>query len=275
MQLRSFGGEVMLEMVNRTEEADGFIVSTFYELEAPPIDAIHSPGKVRKLFLIGPVSATAQVKGMPFAGKPDDRGRDCMQWLDSRPARSVVYICFGSLTRFSPVQMSELALALDASDQSFLWALSRGVSDEAFSNLEELLPPNFRARTSGRGMIVDGWVPQQQILAHPSIGGFVTHRGWNSVLESILSGVPMIAWPQMNNDQFINCQHLVDVLKIAVEVGQTTTPFVTPPVSRVELEKGLRLLMSEEGSEMRSRVLKLKMKAEELGIQIYVQDIVV
>ncbi|KAG6547226.1 hypothetical protein Mapa_011162 [Marchantia paleacea] len=280
MQLHRLGVEVMLDMSNRMVEADGFIVNTFYELESPQIDAIRktweedSPGKLHKLFLVGPFSTAAPVKEMSFVAKPDDQGHDCMQWLDSRPTQSVVYICFGSLVRFSPEQISELALALEASEQSFLWVLSRGVGGEAFSNLEEVLPPKFQARTRERGMIVDGWVPQQQILAHPSIGGFVTHCGWNSVIESITSGVPMIAWPQMNNDQFINCRHIVDVLKIAVAVEvrtpissktngeQTKTTISRPTVGRVELEKGLRLLMSKEGSEMRSRAQKLKMKAD-------------
>ncbi|CAM6104920.1 unnamed protein product [Calypogeia fissa] len=128
-------------------------------------------------------------------------------------------------------------------------------------------------------MIVCGWVPQLQILGHSSIGGFVTHCGWNSIIESVSSGVPMAAWPQMGSDQFANCRLLVDVLRVATEVrpqessagdltrltlestfsGLFSTPY---QVTSEAFESAWRILMSsEEGQAMRSRVQGLKEKA--------------
>ncbi|CAM6118579.1 unnamed protein product [Calypogeia fissa] len=128
-------------------------------------------------------------------------------------------------------------------------------------------------------LVVCGWVPQLQILGHSSIGGFLTHCGWNSIIESITSGVPMAAWPQMSSDQFINCGLLVDKLKVAAEVrpqessagdftqltvesailGFSSSPY---QVTSEAFESAWRLLMSsEEGQVMRSRVQELETKA--------------
>ena len=249
--------------------ADGVIVNSFYELEAPQIDAIRqtwqdrSPAqKIPKLFLVGPLSNVVATKDRSLVDSSS--GVDCLQWLDTRPPLSVVYICMGTVVRLTPAQVEELAVALETSEQSFLWVVARGVAD--------FIPPDFQARTKGRGLVVNGWVPQFQILQHPAIAGILTHCGWNSVLESVMLGVPMAAWPQMLTDQFYICRHIVDVLKVAVEVLQPDTlssasekaalSTSTCPKRYVTLEKAVRILVSEEGNALRARAQELKKKAE-------------
>ncbi|CAM6099580.1 unnamed protein product [Calypogeia fissa] len=259
-------------------KADAVVVNTFYELESSVIDSIrqswldHSTGgKIHKLFTVGPLSNAASFKDRSFVEHLNSQRPDCLKWLDSRPPQSVVYICVGSVVLLSSDQIRELALAMEGSNLSFLWATNK--------SSEGSLPPGFQERTKANVMIVSGWVSQLQILGHSSIGGFVTHCGWNSVIESVTSGVPMAAWPQMGNDQFANCRLLVDVLKVATEVKpqessagdftrmtvETTFPghFATPyQVTSEAFETAWRILMSsEEGQAMRSRVQELKKKA--------------
>ncbi|CAM6098761.1 unnamed protein product [Calypogeia fissa] len=161
---------------------------------------------------------------------------------------------------------------MEYSNLSFLWVTKK--------RSEGSLPPGFQERTKANVMIVCGWVPQLQILGHSSIGCFLTHCGWNSIIESVTSGVPMAAWPQMNNNQFINCRLLVDVLKVAAEVRpqessagdftQLTVESAIPgffsspyQVTSEAFESAWKLLMTtEEGQAMRSRVQELKKKAE-------------
>ncbi|CAM6129417.1 unnamed protein product [Calypogeia fissa] len=254
----NLGAEFVNSLGIAIGEADGVIVNTFYELEAPQIDAIRqswmedSRGKIPKLFLVGPLSNSATFKDRSFVEDSVSRGTDWLQWLAGRPPKSVVYVCVGTIVRFTPQQMKDLALALEATDQSFLWVIPR--------RSEGGLPPNFEARIGEKGLIVNEWVPQLPILMHSSIGGFVTHCGWNSIIESILSGVPMAAWPQMQTDQFINCRYIVDVLKIAVEVRPQD--YSTGLQKPEELENAVRFLLSGEGNSLRSRIQELKKKAE-------------
>ncbi|BFI07923.1 protein MpUGT38 [Marchantia polymorpha subsp. ruderalis] len=272
------GLQMFLDVADRIDEVDGLIVNTFYEMDAPQVDAIRQrwegdpQGKTRQLFLVGPLSNAANFKDQSFVSDSSRPGHDCLQWLDSRQPDSVLYICFGSLVRFTIEQIHELAIALEASGHDFLWVLSRGFSGKPFSDLDEILPPNFRSRTRDRGLILDGWVPQLHVLSHPSTGGFVTHCGWNSAIEGVTTGVPMIAWPQLPNDQGTVCRHLVDELKIAVEVGGSgkfnflydaeIQSVVRNLVGREELEDAVRFLLSEQGNDMRARVRELKKRAD-------------
>lgn len=237
-------------------EADAMIVNTAYELEAPQIDALKQalkelhPDKITKFFPVGPLPNAATMKNRSLV-KLTDRGTECLQWLDKQSARSVVYFCIGTVAHFTPSQIQEIALALEASEQKFLWVASR--------TNEGALPLKFLERTKEQGLTISGWVPQLQILQHPAIGGFVTHCGWNSTIESITSGVPMATWPQIPNDQRLNNRYLVDVLKVAVEVISDSDPAPNSiPTKHLGVEKAVRLLCSKEGDVLRSRVQELQ-----------------
>jgi UDP:flavonoid glycosyltransferase YjiC (YdhE family) len=111
----------------------------------------------------------------------------CMKWLDSKEPGSVVYVSFGSLAAVGEEQMAELAWGLKRTNRCFLWIVRESE--------ESKLPRDFVKETSNIGLIIK-WCPQLQVLAHKSVGCFMTHCGWNSTLEALSLGVPMVAMPQ-------------------------------------------------------------------------------
>uniref|UniRef100_M1DB11 Glycosyltransferase n=1 Tax=Solanum tuberosum TaxID=4113 RepID=M1DB11_SOLTU len=138
------------------------------------------------------------------------------KWLDSWEPETVVYACFGSLGRITVVQFVELALGLEASGYPFILVIKTG---EGQAPIEEWISKNgFEERTKERGLLIRGWSPQVVILLHPAVGGFLTHCGWNSTVEGISAGVPLITWP-LFAEQFLNEKLLEHVLNIAVGVG--------------------------------------------------------
>nr|CAB3461057.1 unnamed protein product [Digitaria exilis] len=144
------------------------------------------------------------LSSLSSAGASIDNDSQCIRWLDTKPTQSVVYLCFGSLTHVSEVQLRELALGLEASGKFFLWV----VRANAWTP-----PEGWKERVGGRGMVVTGWAPQIAILAHPTVGALVTHCGWNSVMETIAAGVPVLTWP-MVVEQFITERFVTEVLGI-------------------------------------------------------------
>ncbi|CAL9180158.1 unnamed protein product [Musa hybrid cultivar] len=191
----------------------------------------------------------------------------CLSWLDTMKPRSVLYVCFGSLARLEPSQAMEIGLGLEASNHPFVWVIK--ASEESEERVEEWLSGGFQERVSSRALIVKGWAPQAMILSHPAIGGFMTHCGWNSTLEGVTAGVPMITWPHFA-DQFLNERMVVDVLKVGVSVGVKRPSFLTfdqqsgLPVQRDDVERCVRSLMDEgrNGEERRKRAKELGEKAE-------------
>lgn len=139
----------------------------------------------------------------------------CLRWLDTKDANSVVYVSFGTLTSFSTGELRELARGLHLSGKNFVWVL-RGAGAES----SEWMPEDFAElmERGERGFIVRGWAPQMLILNHAALGGFVTHCGWNSTLEAVSAGVPMVTWPRYA-DQFNNEMLIVEVLKVGVSIG--------------------------------------------------------
>ncbi|KAK3423551.1 hypothetical protein EUGRSUZ_F00349 [Eucalyptus grandis] len=111
----------------------------------------------------------------------------CLEWLDLKPPGSVVYVNFGSITVMSQAQLVEFAWGLASSGQVFLWAIRPDlvVGDAA------ILPPDFLVATRERSLLVS-WCPQERVLSHSAVGGFLTHCGWNSTIESIATGVPVV-----------------------------------------------------------------------------------
>ncbi|KAL0346071.1 UNVERIFIED_CONTAM: UDP-glycosyltransferase 74E2 [Sesamum radiatum] len=136
--------------------------------------------------------------------KPDTNA--CKNWLNQRQPRSVIYVSFGSLAQLTAEQTLELACALKASGSHFLWVVR--------SSEEAKLPKNFPEETSEKGLIVS-WCPQLEVLAHEAVACFITHCGWNSTLESLSLGVPVVAMPQWT-DQSTNAKFVTDVWGIGI-----------------------------------------------------------
>lgn len=178
---------------------------------------------------------------------------DCTQWLDMQPHSSVVYVSFGSLTKFSIAQIQEIALGLLASKHRFLWVVRPDSVIEDVTNVLEALPEGFADEAKEQGQIIS-WAPQAAVLAHPAVCGFFSHCGWNSTLESICTGVPLLGWPHMF-DQVTNCWLAANEWKIGVAL-KTDEDNKT---DRREVERAVRLLMEGEAAEeMRTRAAKLK-----------------
>ncbi|XP_010244851.1 PREDICTED: UDP-glycosyltransferase 88F3-like [Nelumbo nucifera] len=248
-------------------KAKGIIVNTFELLEPTAIKAVTSG-------LCVPDAPTPPVYYIgPLIADPDDRtgegghagAHECLSWLDTQPSQSVVFLCFGSQGTFSVAQMKEIASGLEKSGQRFLWVVRSPPVEDHIKHffepenpdLDLLLPEGFLARIKGRGLVVKSWAPQVEVLNHDSVGGFVTHCGWNSVLEAVCAGVPMVAWP-LYAEQHMNKAVLVEDLKLAMPIEQSEDGFV----SSAEVETRLRALMaSSEGKESRQRSREMKEKA--------------
>ncbi|KAH6772158.1 hypothetical protein C2S51_010562 [Perilla frutescens var. frutescens] len=181
----------------------------------------------------------------------------CLIWLDNQPPNSVIFVSFGTTCSLSDEQIGELALGLERSEQRFLWSLRDADRGDVFDGgvRRAELPEGFEERVRERGFVVREWAPQLEILEHSATGGFLSHCGWNSCLESISKGVPVAAWP-MNSDQPRNAVLLVKALKIGVEVRDWARR--DQVVGATTVEEGVRRLMaSAEGEEMRRRAAEL------------------
>jgi len=174
----------------------------------------------------------------------------CLDWLESKEPRSVVYVNFGSMTVMTAEKLLEFAWGLANSQQPFLWIIR---SDLVIGG-SVVLSLEFVNEISDRGLITS-WCPQEQVLNHPSIGGFLTHCGWNSTTESICAGVPMLCWPFFA-DQSVSCRYICNTWEIGIEIDTN--------VKREEVEKLVNeLMVGEKGKNMREKAIELKKKVEE------------
>lgn len=230
----------------------GIVVNSFYELESDYANFFKELG--RKAWHIGPVSlCNREFEDKAQRGKEASIDEhECLKWLDSKKPNSVVYLCFGTVANFSDSQLKEIAIALEASGQQFIWVVRK---DKKAKDEEEWLPEGFEKRMETKGLIVRGWAPQVVILDHEAVGGFVTHCGWNSTIEGIAAGKPMVTWP-VSAEQFFNEKLVTDVLKIGVAVGvQQWVTVYGDRITSGAVEKAVtRIMTGEEAKEMRSRV---------------------
>ncbi|PIA52092.1 hypothetical protein AQUCO_01000165v1 [Aquilegia coerulea] len=243
----------LLVELERTFKASAIILNTFDEFEKEVLSAMKS--KLPPIYTIGPLHLIVdQVvdNGLNSIGSNLWKEEaECLEWLDSKEANSVVYVNFGSITVMTPEQMIEFAWGLANSNRDFLWVIR---SDSIVSGDSAVLPPEFIDQTKERGLLVH-WCPQEQVLNHPSIGGFLTHSGWNSTLESVSSGVPMLCWPFFAEQQ-MNCRFACTHWGIGMEIDSN--------VKRDEVEKLVRKLMEgEKGKKMKIKAMEWKKKAIE------------
>lgn len=192
----------------------GEVFNSFHELEPDYVEHYHTT-LGRRVWLFGPVAfASKDMASRGTSGLSPDAD-SCLRWLDEKAAGSVVYVSFGTLTRFSTAELREIARGLKLSGKNFVWVISRADTDTS-----QWMPEGF-AELMARGesgLIIRGWAPQVLILNHPAVGGFVTHCGWNSMLEAMSAGMPLVTWPGYA-DQFFNEKLIVEQLKVGVGVG--------------------------------------------------------
>lgn len=191
-----------------------------------------------KILPIGPLPA--RIRHHDSAANFWAEDSACLDWLDQQQPQSVIYIAFGSITILNPIQIKELALGLELINRPFLWAL--GPNNRC--------PEGFEDRLSIHGKLVC-WAPQQKVLSHPSIACFVSHCGWNSTIEGVSNGVPILCWPHFA-DQFINHAYICDIWKTGLGVKRDEKEIIT----RLEIRNKVDQILGNE--EYKERALKLK-----------------
>ncbi|MFS7903975.1 putative trans-zeatin O-beta-D-glucosyltransferase [Helianthus anomalus] len=183
-------------------------------------------------------------------------GYRCLQWLDKQEQNTVIFVSFGTTTSLTKEQIIEIAIGLEKSEQKFIWVLreaDRGDASKDYVTLE--LPKGYEDRLKGRGLVVREWAPQLEILAHQATGGFMSHCGWNSCMESISMGVPIVAWP-MHSDQPTNSVLITNILKVGVTVKDWK--WRDQIVVAEDVENAVRALMTtKKGTEMRMRAVEM------------------
>ncbi|XP_044949434.1 anthocyanidin 5,3-O-glucosyltransferase-like [Hordeum vulgare subsp. vulgare] len=265
----SLSNRHFLELSQRMCDSRGVLVNSCRSLEPRAVNAIVSglctpPGHpTPPLYCIGPLIKPDEETGTT-------KRHECLAWLDGQPEASVVFLCFGSMGRFSAKQVKEMAAGLEASGQRFLWIVRRppqpgaerrppAEGEDDVDDLDALFPAGFLERTKGRGLVITSWAPQRQVLAHAAVGGFVTHCGWNSVLEAVAAGVPMLAWP-LYAEQRMNRVFLVDEMRLAVPMEG----YDKEMVESSEVAAKVRwLIESDGGRELRQRTRAAMGRAEE------------
>lgn len=240
----------------------GVLINSFYELE-PDYSDHYRTVLGRKSWNVGPLflcnSGTNEGKG--HRGKKSAADADkLMSWLDSKKLDSVVFACFGSITSFTRAQLQEIGIGLEASGQDFIWIIRKCENMEVEEDgIEDGTPKGFEERNKDKGLIIRGWAPQMTILNHPAIGVFVTHCGWNSILEGICAGVSMVTWPVFA-EQFFNEKLVTDVLRTGVSVGNIIWQKVgSEGVTSAAVATAVRRAMvGEEAVEIRGRAKEWK-----------------
>lgn len=245
----------------RFKETKGYIINTFAELEPHATNSMMmAPPPV---YAVGPL-IDLKVKEKP-AGLGSKWEDQIMTWLNDQPPSSVVFLCFGSRGSFDVPQLEQTALALESSGKRFLWSIRRPPPKESlempteYQNIQEALPEGFLERMEKRGMVC-GWASQVEVLAHPAIGGFVSHCGWNSILESLWYGVPIATWP-LYAEQQINAFELVWELGLAVDLKYDYRLDTGEVVMADVIERAINSLMDNENP-VRNRVKEMSEKSK-------------
>ncbi|ONK80732.1 uncharacterized protein A4U43_C01F21110 [Asparagus officinalis] len=260
--------EVRDKAMEAEVSAQGVIVNTFHELEPEFVECYRK--KIKKpVWPIGPFSLyNKDFTSKASRGKKSSVDeRQVSSWLDSKETRSVVFVNFGSLVRTKVCQLIEIGRGLLASNRPFIWVLKE--EEECCPEFRQWMSEELEGMEAGeRSLVITGWAPQAVILSHPSVGGFVTHCGWNSILEAVCAGVPMITWPHFA-DQFLNEKLVVEVLKVGVDIGVRIPVYMMKEnevsVKGEAVEKAISRLMDdetdEESKERRGRAAKLAQNA--------------
>ncbi|KAJ3694183.1 hypothetical protein LUZ60_009663 [Juncus effusus] len=250
-------------MLKEESMAEAVVINTFDELER---SFIKSYEKVtgKRVWAIGPLCLYNKDVDMRacHGSKESDDHLKLVKWLDGRDPASVLYVNFGSVAYTNSRQLIEIGNGLEASKRPFIWVIKKA---EITNEVKYWLAEGFEERTKDRGFILVGWASQMVILSNPAIGGFMTHCGWNSVIEAVCMGVPMITWPHFA-DQFVNENFIVDVLKIGVSLGVKMPNFGSPDVTvlRDGVKSAVLALMDggDEGEERRKRAKDFTEKAK-------------
>ncbi|XP_038725237.1 7-deoxyloganetin glucosyltransferase-like [Tripterygium wilfordii] len=242
-----------MEISERANEASAIIVHTFEALEREVLDglstifpAIYAVGPLQ--LLLNQMHDDSNLNSIGWNLLKDEP--ECLEWLNNKEPNSVIYVNFGSIAVKSKEQLVEFAMGLANSNHYFLWI----IRPDQMRGDSEIFPPVFKEKTRERGFIAS-WCAQEGVLNHPSVGGFLTHCGWNSILESLSAGVPMLCSP-IFSDQPTNCRFACVEWGVGMEISSDA--------KKDEVEKLVRELMEgEKGKQLKCNVMEWKRMAEE------------
>eukprot|EP00250_Pteridium_aquilinum_P020725 c24919_g1_i1 orf=154-1671(+) len=274
----SFVFKMLTRPFKHIAEADCILMNTSEELEEEAIGFLTEEG--HPVVSVGPLlpesffGEEVSEDGVSWVADEKEQGRSCcpLRWLDKQEVESVIYVSFGSLVSMSEEQIEEIAMGLEASKQAFLWVVRPGLVRSGLFGLPELpeqqatagaeaeleLPKGFLERTAGQGLVIR-WAPQLRVLRHKAVGGFLTHCGWNSTLESISAGVPLLGL-SFFSDQGLNCRLAVDKWHVALSLVRAKEP--ANLVLRAELEtKVVELMQGASGKALRANAREWRAKA--------------
>ncbi|KAM0936938.1 putative 7-deoxyloganetin glucosyltransferase [Dioscorea sansibarensis] len=234
----------------RARESSAIIINTFDSLEQSTLDAMREL-KLPPIYTIGPLTLLNDQRLSLSQWEEDER---CVEWLNGRVSRSVMYVNFGSGVVLSKDQLVEFAWGLANSEHEFLWVIRPNlVHGSSTHDSAAALPQEFMDEIKERGRVTS-WCAQEKVIKHPSIGVFLTHCGWNSIMESISNGVPMLCWPCFA-DQQMNCRYVCHEWGVGMEIEND--------VKREKVERLIRDVMEgDKGKEMKKKMVEFKELAE-------------
>ncbi|KAK4272090.1 hypothetical protein QN277_020689 [Acacia crassicarpa] len=240
---KSLSFEFHMNVFSSQAKSFGMVVNTFYELEPVFIDYLKKESGHKSYYCVGPLCLEEEPRNNKLS--VEFRKPTWMEWLDKK--QQVLYVAFGSQAEISTEQLKEIVIGLEESEVEFMWVIRKK---------EWELPQGFEERVEERGMIVREWVDQREILKHKSVKGFLSHCGWNSVLEGICGGVPILAWPMMA-EQHLNAKMVEEEIKVGLRVD-TCHGSMRGFVKGEGVRKMVRELMEGgRGREARKKVAEL------------------
>ncbi|KAK7313057.1 hypothetical protein VNO77_37418 [Canavalia gladiata] len=261
-----------LGMGNGISQSDGVLVNTWEDLQHKDLQALRDGGLLSQVLKMKvPVYSVGPLVRQPES-ETNPSTESVVKWLDEQPNESVLYVSFGSGGTMSYEQTTELAWGLELSKRRFIWVVRapmEGALDAAFftsgcSRGEEVsnyLPEGFVSRTHKVGLLIPEWAQQISILRHSSIGGFLSHCGWGSTLDSVTNGVPLIAWP-------LYAEQRMNATLLAEELGLAVRPTVLPTkkvVGREEIARMVRQVITDDenvkSNPIRERVKEIQRSA--------------
>ncbi|PKI71673.1 hypothetical protein CRG98_007996 [Punica granatum] len=244
------------ELFQHLEKFKWVLGNSFYELEKGMIDSLSELCPIRPVGPLVPLVLLGQEQDQDAGVEMWKSEDSCIEWLDQQAPRSVIYVSFGSIVVLPAKQMESVATALKNAKRPFLWVVKPPAKPSP-DNAGEL-PVGFTNEIKDQGQVVT-WCPQIRVLAHPAIACFVTHCGWNSMLETICSGIPLIAYPQWT-DQPTNAKLITDVFKVGVRLKKDESGTVTS----AEIEKCIEeVMVGPLAEELRKNAEELKCAARE------------
>ncbi|GAA0138931.1 glycosyltransferase [Lithospermum erythrorhizon] len=264
------GSTVLL--FNTCDDLEGVIIKYIADQTGKPVYGVGPLLPEQYWKSAGSLVHDHEVRSNEATGIEED---DVMKWLNSKPEQSVIYISFGTEVTPTCQELAEVASALEESNQAFIWVIPPGSgisgppkSIKTMMGKEDeggFEPYGLEEKVGNRGLIIKGWAPQLLILSHPSVGGFLSHCGWNSTVEAVGRGVPILAWP-IGGDQFNNAKLIVNHLG----VGHTLDD-PSETMNKEWIIKGIEMMMGDQQLHNNSKELAHKFQAGYPSLKAFIR----